>query len=148
MTEIDLSQYFESEVVPIVEGLLLQGHYSSERIEAILEEVRSPNEYVVAIAYDALPPSAKRAVCILCRLSEVDLSAISSQDAHALKRAGFLVEEPSKLRNTSTSVKGVLGVVYLSPLEFRDLEAYSGGIQPVHTIPQRVRDHVSVWASL
>lgn len=79
---------FAPDVRPIVSWLMKKRHFSAERIDDLLEEVRDPNAYVVAMAHDALPHTAKQAACTISFDPDASVRRV---DIETLQEAGFLV---------------------------------------------------------
>lgn len=123
---------FAPDVRPIVSWLMKKRHFSAERVEDLLEEVRDPNAYVVAMAHDALPHTARRAARTIstvrtpCKVNgafgpltwavdEVPDASVRRADVETLQEAGFLTCDDS-----------------------REPESW--------VMPRRVRRHVAVFA--
>jgi hypothetical protein len=110
---------FAPDVRPTLTWLIGTKRIAAEQVDDILEEVRDPNAYVVSIAYDALPESARTAARSLSAVRAPshangsfggfawsDKPRVPNQvrrtDVLTLERAGFLVRDD--LRSTNDLV--------------------------------------------
>jgi len=107
---------FAPDVRPTLTWLIETGRIAVKQVDDILEEVRDPNAYVVSMAYDTLPETARiaaRALSVVRAPSHANGSygafkwadqpsvptEVRRADVLTLQRAGFLV--PDDLRRSS-----------------------------------------------